>query len=167
LRAVPVSTPAPVGDRRSYGLADAAIRRRVAAPGAMPGTAAPAVAGRQEPGIPEPEPASAGPRPPDAGATAAQTRAAPEPFAAPPAPAGGGAPAPGPGEMPQDLGELLRELEIRPALDGRRLPPGASEQWTEIPITSRIYLSVRGLTAADAPLADAAGRALRRLLRTR
>ena len=65
----------------------------------------------------------------------------------------------------EDLGTLLRELEIRPAQSGRRLAPGASEQWTEIPITSRIYLSVRGLAAEDSPLADATGRALKRLLR--
>jgi hypothetical protein len=66
-----------------------------------------------------------------------------------------------------NLGELLRELEIRPALSGRRLMPGASEQWTEIPITSRVFLSVRGLSADDAPLADSVARELKKLLRTR
>ncbi len=79
-------------------------------------------------------------------------------------PAGATAPA----SPPVDLGELsrlLRELEIRPAMSGRRLAPGAAEQWTEIPITSRVYLSVRGLSAEDAPLADAVARALKRVLR--
>jgi hypothetical protein len=52
-------------------------------------------------------------------------------------------------------------------MTGKRLPPGASEQWTEIPITSRVYLSVRGLSADDAPLADAVGRAMKKLLRVR
>jgi DNA-binding transcriptional MerR regulator len=66
-----------------------------------------------------------------------------------------------------DLANMLRELEIRPSMTGKRLPPGASEQWTEIPITSRVYLSVRGLSADDAPLADAVGRAMKRLLRVR
>ena len=47
------------------------------------------------------------------------------------------------------LGELLRELEVRPTLNARRSPPGAPEQWTEIPITSRVYLSVRGLAEAE------------------
>ena len=63
------------------------------------------------------------------------------------------------------LGDLLRELEVRPGLAGRRLAPGASEHWTEIPITSRVFLSVRGLSADDAPLADAAARELKKLLR--
>lgn len=69
---------------------------------------------------------------------------------------------------PPDLAELsrqLRELELRPAMSGRRLAPGAAEQWTEIPITSRIYLSVRGLGAEDAALADAVARTLKRVLR--
>ncbi len=102
---------------------------------------------------------------------AAPQRAAPAPPAAPaqsddtqprlPALAVPGA------DTPEDLGELLRELEVRPGLSGRRLPPGASEHWTEIPITSRVFLSVRGLAADDAPLADATARALKKLLRTR
>ena len=69
--------------------------------------------------------------------------------------------------IPESLGEILRELEVRPSLTGQRLPPGASEQWTEIPITSRVFLSVRGLSTDDAPLANAAARALKALLRTR
>jgi hypothetical protein len=69
--------------------------------------------------------------------------------------------------LEDNLGELLRQLEVRPSLTGRRLPPGASEQWTEIPITSRVFLSVRGLSENDAPLADAAARALKKVLRTR
>ena len=113
----------PVGDRRSYGLADAGIRQRFAgAPGASPP-----------------------PRPPAAAAPAAEPAA----------------------DSRGDLGELLRELEVRPGLAGRRLAPGASEHWTEIPITSRVFLSVRGLSAEDAPLADAAARELKKLLRTR
>lgn len=64
-----------------------------------------------------------------------------------------------------ELSRLLRELELRPAMSGRRLAPGAAEQWTEIPITSRIYLSVRGLGAEDAALADSVARALKRVLR--
>jgi len=66
-----------------------------------------------------------------------------------------------------ELGELLRELEVRPTLNARRSPPGSPEQWTEIPITSRVYLSVRGLAAEDSPLAEAVARLLKRALRTR
>lgn len=76
-------------------------------------------------------------------------------------------PAPPTANLPEDLGDLLRELEIRPSLAARRNPPGSSELWTEIPITSRVYLSVRGLSPEDAPLADATGRALKKLLRPR
>ena len=76
------------------------------------------------------------------------------------APSESGAPDP-------DLGQLLRELEVRPTLNARRSPPGAPEQWTEIPITSRVYLSVRGLSEDDAPLAEAVGRLLKRALRGR
>ncbi len=72
-----------------------------------------------------------------------------------------------PGETERQLGELLRELELRPSLTQRRLAPGAAEQWTEIPITGRVYLSVRGLAENDAPLADAVGRAMKKLLRAR
>ncbi len=66
-----------------------------------------------------------------------------------------------------ELGRLLRELELRPAMSGRRLAPGASEQWTEIPITSRVFLSVRGLSQDDAPLADAVAREMKKVLRGR
>lgn len=121
----------PVGDGRSYGLADAGIRQRGSA------AAAPAAADHHNedthPRLPALD------QPPGAVA---------EP-------------------IPEELGDLLRELEVRPGMSGRRLPPGASEQWTEIPITSRVFLSVRGLSAEDAPLADATARALKKLLRTR
>jgi hypothetical protein len=66
-----------------------------------------------------------------------------------------------------DLGHLLRELEVRPILNARRSPPGAPEQWTEIPITGRVYLSVRGLSPEDAPIAEAVVRVLKRALRSR
>jgi len=99
-------------------------------------------------------------------ATAAAPPLTPEsPNAAPPVPQP--AASPPPLVLSEDLGELLRTLEVRPAMTGRRLLPGASEQWTEIPITSRVYLSVRGLSADDAPLADATARALKKLLRPR
>ena len=65
------------------------------------------------------------------------------------------------------MGHLLRELEVRPTLNTRRSPPGSPEQWTEIPITSRVYLSVRGLSEDDAPLAEAVARVLKRALRSR
>lgn len=126
--------PGPTGLRRSYGLADAGIRERLAPP-AAPWSAAQPVAATM---APAPAVQAAGP-------------------AGPPATTGAAA----------ELGELLRELELRPAMAGRRLSPGASEQWTEIPITSRIYLSVRGLSQNDAPLADAAARELRKILRAR
>lgn len=85
----------------------------------------------------------------------------PLPAASEPAPATAASPPPDLAE----LSRLLRELELRPAMSGRRLAPGAAEQWTEIPITSRIYLSVRGLGADDAALADTVARALKRVLR--
>ena len=142
--ATPAATPPrPAGDRRSYGLADAGIRQRFAGP-----------------------PGAAALRPPAEATPPADTIAhedthprlpalAPVPTAEPVA------------DSRSDLGELLRELEVRPSLAGRRMAPGASEHWTEIPITSRVFLSVRGLSAEDAPLADAAARALKKLLRTR
>jgi hypothetical protein len=65
------------------------------------------------------------------------------------------------------LGHLLRELELRPTLNPKRSPPGAPEQWTEIPITSRVYLSVRGLPEEDAAIAEAMARLLKRALRGR
>ena len=107
--------------------------------------------GRDWPHHPDPQ------RPPPAPGVAdhAAAESRPPPVAVPPA------------RIPESLGELLRELEVRPGLTGQRLPPGASEQWTEIPITSRVFLSVRGLSADDAPLANATARALKTLLRTR
>ena len=132
----PVQRPT-VGDRRSYGLADAGIRNRVSSAPASP--VAPTPRDDVEPQPPAPVPA------------------APPPAASPafdPA-------------WEDNLGELLRQLEVRPGLAGRRLAPGASEHWTEIPITSRVFLSVRGLAEGDAPLADAVARALKKVLRTR
>ncbi|MBW7929844.1 MAG: MerR family transcriptional regulator [Gammaproteobacteria bacterium] len=109
---------------------------------------------RQRP-TPPPAPQPALHPPPDAATPAVAAQAA-DPATTPSAAGAAG-----------DLGQLLRELELRPAMAGRRLSPGASEQWTEIPITSRIYLSVRGLAQDDAPLADAAARELKRILRAR
>jgi DNA-binding transcriptional MerR regulator len=91
-------------------------------------------------------------------------------FAVDPSPATGTPAVPGstePEEAPggEDLGELLRTLETSASLTRTRVKPGASEQWTEVPVTSRIFLSVRGLAEEDLPLADAIGRALKRLLR--
>jgi len=137
----------PSGERRSYGLADAGIRKRF-------GTEKPATAPLPEihheethPGLPVLDPAAFQPPP---AATAPATPAT-------------GDVAPGDSE----LGELLRELEVRPTLNARRSPPGSPEQWTEIPITSRVYLSVRGLAAEDTPLAEAVARLLKRALRAR
>lgn len=126
----------PPRERRAFGLADANVRQRFAPGGTAPAATAPALAA-----------------PPPVGATPASATPAPAPSRTP-LEAGD-----------TDLGTLLRELEIRPAMSGRRLLPGAAEQWTEIPITSRVYLSVRGLSAEDAPLADATARALKKLLR--
>ncbi len=132
----------PPRERRAFGLADANVRQRFAP-------------GGPRPAAPEASPADLSPPP----APVAPPRAA-APSPSTPVPARSPADA---GDT--DLGSLLRELEIRPAMSGRRLLPGAAEQWTEIPITSRVYLSVRGLSAEDAPLADATARALKRLLR--
>ncbi|MBM4221963.1 MAG: hypothetical protein FJ170_08455 [Gammaproteobacteria bacterium] len=123
--ASPAITPQPIGDRRSYGLADASIRQRFGLERA-PATPAATV----------PSPAGAQP------ATATQ-------------------------DDHEDLGHLLRELELRPTLNPKRSPPGAPEQWTEIPITSRVYLSVRGLPEEDAAIAEAMARLLKRALRGR
>lgn len=134
------SARSTVGDGRSYGLADAGIRHRQQAstPSPVPpSAAAPLSHDETAPRLPALQLGGA--------ETATQT----------------------PAEALQHLGELLRELEIRPAMSGRRLPPGSSEQWTEIPITGRVFLSVRGLSESDAPLADATGRALKKLLRAR
>jgi len=144
--AAPAAPPQPVpgllgpaGPRRSYGLADAGIRQRASTPPATGATPPPPL--------------------PDAVATGAAAPTAP----ATPVSAAGAVAA----EAPGDLGQLLRELELRPAMSGRRLAPGASEQWTEIPITSRVFLSVRGLAQDDVPLADAVARELKKILRTR
>jgi len=134
----------PSGPRRSYGLADAGIRQRIGAPASSP----------------EAPPATTSP---------AATTAAME--AAPPSPATPSSPAATASatavDIMAELGRLLRELELRPAMSGRRLAPGASEQWTEIPITSRVFLSVRGLSQDDAPLADAVAREMKKVLRGR
>src|SRR5690606_27167012 len=81
------------------------------------------------------------------------------------APEGGRAPGHDAGVDPDDLGAILRELELRPAMNPRRQPPGAPEQWTEVPIASRVWLSVRGLPAEDMPLLEAAARLLKKALR--
>jgi len=131
----------PSGARRSYGLADAGIRKRFGTERAeAPG---PLQAHHEDthPGLPALTPADS-----------------PE---SEPAAAGEAAPVDG------DLGHLLRELEVRPIMNARRSPPGAPEQWTEIPITGRVYLSVRGLSMEDAPIAEAVVRVLKRALRSR
>ena len=145
----PVSAPdtggvrGPAGDRRSYGLADAGIRKRFSA--------------EKTPEIAHEE---THPRLPVLQIPAA------EPGSPPPLTATGGAA--GESSLAEaELGHLLRELEVRPTLNTRRSPPGSPEQWTEIPITSRVYLSVRGLSEGDAPLAEAVARVLKRALRSR
>ena len=136
--ALPPPTPSPVpGDRRSYGLADAGIRQRF--------------------GLERPAPAPA-PQPQPAAAPAGDEAAALSAISAI-----------GPALVPGDaeLGALLRELEIRPTRNAQRSPPGSPELWTEIPITGRVYLSVRGLAAEDTPVAEAVARHLKRALRAR
>lgn len=144
---LPAPEPArgPAGDRRSYGLADAGIRKRFGVE--KPPAPIPPEIHHEEthPGLPALDPATF--QPPS-----------------PPAPLATGAEA-APVEL--ELGELLRELEVRPTLNARRSPPGAPEQWTEIPITSRVYLSVRGLAEGDVPLAEGVARLLKRALRSR
>jgi len=135
----------PAGDRRFYGLADAGIRQRFGAERAVT-PPAPQAGGVGNEGSADP----------------AQ---APLPGNTVPAPPAAGS---GPSAVdPNDLGALLRELELRPTLNTRRAAPGAPEQWTEIPITSRVYLSVRGLSEEDAPLAESCARLLKRALRGR
>jgi DNA-binding transcriptional MerR regulator len=143
IRAALASAP-PTGDRRFFGLADAGIRRRFM--------------GEKQP-APPPLPATLPDRPvPEQLAMRPDETPIPTSVAdAPPA---------DPVDL-ANLGDMLRQLEIRPSMTGKRLPPGASEHWTEIPITSRVYLSVRGLSADDAPLADAVARAMKKLLRVR
>jgi DNA-binding transcriptional MerR regulator len=147
----PVVLPAPepnrgpAGDRRSYGLADAGIRQRFGVE--KPPAPIPPASHHEEthPGRPALDPAKLQPPSPPAPLATGAEAAAVEP----------------------ELGELLRELEVRPTLNARRSPPGAPEQWTEIPITSRVYLSVRGLAEDDVPLAEAVARLLKRALRAR
>jgi hypothetical protein len=148
--AAPIGAPAPVtgpaGERRSYGLADAGIRKRFGADQPAVPTTTEIHHEETHPGLPALDPATlkapaATPAAIPAAAESAVTDA--------------------------ELGELLRELEVRPTLNARRSPPGSPEQWTEIPITSRVYLSVRGLSAEDAPLAEAVARLLKRALRAR
>lgn len=153
--AAPVTGPPPVsgpaGERRSYGLADAGIRRR---PGADRPAAPPTPEIHHEethPGLPALDPAAFQP---PGGATPAPTTVIATTTT-------------DSSLADTELGELLRELEVRPTLNARRSPPGAPEQWTEIPITSRVYLSVRGLAAEDSPLAEAVARLLKRALRAR
>lgn len=134
-------------ERRAFGLADAAVRQRFAGAKQPPAGSPTAVSAPTTDRPPAGAPQNVAPRAPAETATSAADTA-----------------------EPLDLGtlsNLLRELEIRPTMTGRRLPPGASEQWTEIPITSRVFLSVRGLSADDAPLADAVARAMKKLLRLR
>lgn len=129
--------PRPSADGRRYGLADASIRYRP-----------PAASGAAPPGT------AAGPSAAAARGTTEGARPALPPAKAP--------------SMPSEdagLGELLRKLEEQVTLNRQRVPPGGAEHWTEIPLTSRLYLSVRGLAETDAPLADAACRALKRMLR--
>ena len=135
----------PAGDRRSYGLADADIRKRFGVK--KPPAPLPPEVHHEEthPGLPALDPTKYQPPSPTAPLAAGAEAAAVEP----------------------ELGELLRELEVRPTMNARRSPPGAPEQWTEIPITSRVYLSVRGLAEGDVPLAEAVARLLKRALRSR
>lgn len=135
----------PTGDRRSYGLADAGIRKRFGVE--KPPAPNPLEPHHEEtqPGLPALDPATYQPPGPTALPSPTTDAIAVEP----------------------ELGELLRELEVRPTLNARRSPPGAPEQWTEIPITSRVYLSVRGLGEDDVPLAEAVARLLKRALRSR
>jgi DNA-binding transcriptional MerR regulator len=142
------------GDKRSYGLADASIRQRFAAERPSAASAEP-VHEDTHPRLPVLQPGSAG-MPASAGST-------PDPGNMP-----GGTESPdASGDEHTDLGHLLRQLELRPTLNPRRSPPGAPEQWTEIPITSRVWLSVRGLPEEDAGLAEALARLLKRALRSR
>jgi len=143
---LPAPEPArgPAGERRSYGLADAGIRKRfgVEKPAPMPPESHHE---ETHPGLPALDPGKfQPPSPPAPLATGTEVAA-----------------------VESELGELLRELEVRPTLNARRSPPGAPEQWTEIPITSRVYLSVRGLAEDDVPLAEAVARLLKRALRSR
>lgn len=144
----------PGGDRRSYGLADASIRQRFGSErtSTLPTT---------------PLHEDTHPRLP-----ALQMDATGSPSSQPPHIAGSDTsgtalPAAASGDDHAELGHLLRELELRPTLNPKRSPPGAPEQWTEIPITSRVYLSIRGLPEEDAVIAESLARLLKRALRAR
>ncbi len=141
--AAPQGVRGPSGDRRSYGLADAGIRKRFGTE--PPEAPVPATVDHEDahPGLP----GLPGLNPDNFEQQAPAT--------------------PGEATLDGDLGHLLRELEVRPILNARRSPPGAPEQWTEIPITGRVYLSIRGLSTEDAPIAEAVARVLKRALRTR
>lgn len=145
------------GDRRSYGLADASIRQRFGGerPSSPPAPAAP-LHEDTHPRLPALQSAPSGtPLDPVSGEGAAANRASPT------------TPTAASGEDHAELGQLLRELELRPTLNPKRSPPGAPEQWTEIPITSRVYLSVRGLPEEDTVIAESLARLLKRALRAR
>ena len=142
----PESFRGPAGERRSYGLADAGIRKRFN-PDGSPGSQLDAARPTQNP---MQAPTQAPTQAPAQTSTATSVLPTTESTGTEP-----------------ELGELLRELEVRPTLNPRRSPPGAPEQWTEIPITSRVYLSVRGLSEDDMPLAEGVARLLKRALRTR
>lgn len=137
----PTVSPAPdlPPQRRSYGLADAGIRARQGAGGAAPAASSP-----------NPATAAASPTPP--GSTPPPPRTTPSPV---------------PGDMAAPLGDLLRQIELMATMSRQQSAPGAAEQWTQIPVTGRIYLSIRGLAPDSAPLAEAAGQLLRRALRER
>lgn len=149
--------PQPGGDQRSYGLADASIRQRFSAERA---TVTPATAPHEDthPRLPvlQPETGDLRPATGEAPATTLMEK-----------PPGGTATTESGRDEHGELGHLLRELELRPTLNPKRNPPGAPEQWTEIPITSRVYLSVRGLPEEDTAIAEATARLLKRALRGR
>lgn len=165
----PRRPPAPSADGRSYGLADASIRYKGGAAAAGipgPGTTGPAMAPAA------PTSLAAAPAVPsvpvddlhheDTHPRLPRLRDTLPTGSARDATAG----ATGQDAIPgDDLGEFLRRLELQSTLGRRRSAPGSAEQWTEIPITSRIYLSVRGLADDDMPLADGIARILKRALR--
>jgi DNA-binding transcriptional MerR regulator len=150
------NTPQPGGDRRSYGLADASIRQRFGTERspASTGAAVPEDTHPRLPVLQIPDGSAAGPAISTPATTLASVSASSRP-------------ADSIQDDHADLGHLLRELELRPTLNPKRSPPGAPEQWTEIPITSRVYLSVRGLPEEDAAIAEAMARLLKRALRGR
>ena len=144
------------GDKRRYGLADASIRQRFGTERALTAPAVP-IHEDTHPRLPALQLAADGTPPVSSPAPGYPDGNTPS----------GTVPAAANRDEHADLGHLLRELELRPTLNPRRSPPGAPEQWTEIPITSRVYLSVRGLPEEDAGLAEALARLLKRALRSR